>query len=102
MKIVSITLARGGSKGLPDKHLQKVCGKSLAQITVETVKKELGDDVFFVEETSLACAPPVSWSTLKERLISRLSKRGILIEETIHEEHCLFPMNLPLPDREQP
>ena len=24
------------------------------------------------------------------------------IQEIIHEEHCLFPMNLPLPDRSQP
>ena len=63
---------------------------------------DFGGGVFFVEETSLACAPPVSWSTLKERLIARLSKRGILIEETIHEEHCLFPMNLPLPYLNQP
>ena len=58
---------------------------------------DLGSDIFFVEETSLACAPPLSFDTLKERLNLRLSKRGIQINETIHEEHCLFPMNLPLP-----
>ena len=63
---------------------------------------DLGDGSYFVEETSLACAPPVSFEILKSRLISRLSSKGIKIEEIIHEEHCLFPMNLPLPYRDQP
>jgi len=63
---------------------------------------DLGDGSYFVEETSLACAPPVSFEILKARLISRLSNKGIQIEEIIHEEHCLFPMNLPLPFRDQP
>ena len=62
---------------------------------------DFGEGVFFVEETSLACAPPLSWSNLKERLYARLSNRGIEIQEVLHEEHCLFPMNLPLPDRNQ-
>ncbi len=62
---------------------------------------DFGDDIFFVEETSLACCPPISWSTLRARLQSRLSSRGVEIREIIHEEHCLFPMNLPLPDRNQ-
>jgi len=63
---------------------------------------DLGDGSYFVEETSLACAPPVSFEALKARLNSRLSNKGIQIEEIIHEEHCLFPMNLPLPYRDQP
>ncbi len=63
---------------------------------------DFGDDIFFVEETSLACSPPLSWQTLRERLHLRLSHRGVQITEIIHEEHCLFPMNLPLPDRNQP
>ncbi len=63
---------------------------------------DLGDGSYFVEETSLACAPPVSFELLKARLNSRLSNKGIQIEEIIHEEHCLFPMNLPLPYRDQP
>jgi len=63
---------------------------------------DLGDGNFFVEETSLACFPPVSFESLKTRLNSRLSSKGIQIEEIIHEEHCLFPMNLPLPYRDQP
>ena len=62
---------------------------------------DFGEGVFFVEETSLACAPPLTWSNLKERLYARLSNRGIEIQEVLHEEHCLFPMDLPLPDRNQ-
>ncbi len=62
---------------------------------------DFGEGVFFVEETSLACAPPLSWNKLKERLYARLQKRGIEIQEVLHEENCLFPMNLPLPDRNQ-
>ena len=63
---------------------------------------DFGEGVFFVEETSLACSPPMDLSKLKERLHSRLSHRGVKIEQVVHEEHCLFPMNLPLPDRSQP
>ena len=63
---------------------------------------DFGEGIFFVEETSLACAPPISFKILKERLHRRLFQRGVKIEEVIHEEHCLFPMNLPLPDRRQP
>jgi len=63
---------------------------------------DLGDGSYFVEETSLACSPPLSFKSLKARLNSRLSSKGIQIEEIIHEEHCLFPMNLPLPHRDQP
>ena len=63
---------------------------------------DLGDGVFFVEETSLALAPGVPYDVLKQRLHQRLDQRGVEITEVIHEEFCLFPMNLPLPDRRQP
>ena len=63
---------------------------------------DFGNDVFFVEETSLACSPPLPLEVLKKRLYSRLKHRGVDVEEIIHEEHCLFPMNLPLPSRSQP
>ena len=63
---------------------------------------DLGDGVFFVEETSLALAPGVPFDVLKQRLQQRLDQRGVEITEVIHEEFCLFPMNLPLPDRSQP
>ena len=63
---------------------------------------DFGDGVFFVEETSLALAPGVPYDVLKQRLQQRLDQRGVEITEVIHEEFCLFPMNLPLPDRSQP
>ena len=63
---------------------------------------DLGEGVFFVEETSLALAPGVPYDVLKQRLQQRLDQRGVAITEVLHEEFCLFPMNLPLPDRRQP
>tara|TARA_Y100001978_G_scaffold114834_1_gene102332 strand:- start:1986 stop:3206 length:1221 start_codon:yes stop_codon:yes gene_type:complete len=63
---------------------------------------DLGDDIFFVEETSLASYPALSFDLLKRRLNTRLRKKGIHIENIIHEENCLFPMNLSLPLRNQP
>ena len=63
---------------------------------------DLGQGRFFVEETSLAMAPPVPYATLKQRLERRLAHRGVAIEQVEHEEFCLFPMNLPLPDLDQP
>jgi lycopene cyclase-like protein len=63
---------------------------------------DLGAGRFFVEETSLALAPPVPYATLKQRLERRLAHRGVAVEQVEHEEFCLFPMNLPLPDLRQP
>ena len=62
---------------------------------------DLGDETFFVEETSLASYPALSRDHLKKRLISRLENKGIKINEILHEENCLFPMNLPLPFKNQ-
>jgi len=62
---------------------------------------DLGNELFFVEETSLASYPALSQDQLKERLLKRLSKKGIEVNEIFHEEHCLFPMNLPLPFKKQ-
>jgi lycopene cyclase-like protein len=63
---------------------------------------DLGEGRFFVEETSLALAPPLPFDTLRQRLERRLAHRGVAIEAVEHEELCLFPMNLPLPDLDQP
>ncbi|MFQ6537488.1 MULTISPECIES: lycopene beta cyclase [Aphanothece] len=63
---------------------------------------DLGEGCFFVEETSLALAPPLPFETLKARLAQRLTHRGITITAVEHEEWCLFPMNLALPDLDQP
>ncbi len=62
---------------------------------------DLGGGVFFVEETSLALAPAVPFSLLKQRLQRRLAQRGVAVLEALHEELCLFPMNPALPDPAQ-
>ena len=62
---------------------------------------DLGNDIFFVEETSLASYPALSKGFLKKRLKNRLNKKGIIIKDIFHEEDCLFPMNLPLPFKNQ-
>lgn len=62
---------------------------------------DLGGGRFFVEETSLALAPAVPYDVLKDRLLRRLAHRDVAIEQIEHEEFCLFPMNMPLPDLQQ-
>lgn len=62
---------------------------------------DLGDGLFFVEETSLALAPPVAFPLLQDRLQRRLAQRGVVVQEVCHEEFCIFPMNPPLPDLRQ-
>ncbi len=62
---------------------------------------DLGNDTFFVEETSLASYPALSQENLKKRLLKRLQIKGIKVSEIFHEENCLFPMNLPLPFKKQ-
>ena len=59
---------------------------------------DLGEGVYFVEETSLAHHPAISLDVLKDRLHQRLRYRGIEVKEAHHTERCLFPMNQPLPD----
>lgn len=62
---------------------------------------DLGNDVFFVEETSLANSPAVTFEVLQQRLEKRLAFGGVQVKEVQHIEYCLFPMNLPLPSFEQ-
>lgn len=62
---------------------------------------DLGEGVFFVEETSLALAPALPFDLLRDRLQRRLAHRGVAVVETQHEEFCLFPMNPVLPDLQQ-
>ena len=62
---------------------------------------DLGNETYFVEETSLASYPALTQDHLKKRLLSRLKNKGVKVEEIIHEENCLFPMNLPLPYKRQ-
>lgn len=62
---------------------------------------DLGSDIYFVEETSLAHTPGIPMDTLKRRLHQRLAHRGVKVVEEHHVERCLFPMNMPLPDLTQ-
>ncbi len=39
MNVLGVTLARGGSKGVPNKHLRDLCGKPLLQWTIEAAEK---------------------------------------------------------------
>jgi lycopene beta-cyclase len=63
---------------------------------------DFGNDVFFVEETSLSAVPPVSFAVLAQRLHQRLAARGITVTAVHEVERCLFPMNLPMPSFAQP
>ena len=62
---------------------------------------DLGNETYFVEETSLASCPALSQENLKKRLFKRLRSKDIEVSEIFHEENCLFPMNLPLPFKKQ-
>ena len=62
---------------------------------------DLGNETYFVEETSLASYPAFSQDHLRKRLLSRLHNKGVKVSEIFHEENCLFPMNLPLPYKNQ-
>jgi lycopene beta-cyclase len=63
---------------------------------------DFGENVYFVEETSLAMAPPMSFEMLERRLHQRLAARGISVTAVHEVERCIFPMTLPLPDLHQP
>ncbi|MBE7384818.1 MAG: lycopene cyclase family protein [Leptolyngbya sp. SIO1E4] len=63
---------------------------------------DLGEGVYFVEETSLAASPALSFEVLQRRLNERLETQGIEILEEHEIERCLFPMNLPMPNFDQP
>jgi lycopene beta-cyclase len=63
---------------------------------------DFGEDVYFVEETSLAMAPPMSFEMLERRLHQRLAARGVKVTAVHEVERCIFPMTLPLPDLYQP
>lgn len=63
---------------------------------------DLGEGRYFVEETSLAHAPAVPFDRLRGRLHRRLAHWGCPVTAIEHEEFCLFPMNMPVPYRNQP
>ncbi len=64
---------------------------------------DMGDGRFFLEETSLGLAPPLTLETLKSRLNQRLNHRGLEITSLEYEELGLFlPMNKQIPYLNQP
>lgn len=58
---------------------------------------DLGDGRFFLEETSLAARPAMSFAQLKDRLEQRLAQLGTALREVHGTEQAPFPMNAPLP-----
>ncbi|MFW6057935.1 MAG: lycopene cyclase family protein [Persicimonas sp.] len=62
---------------------------------------ELGDDRYFVEETSLAHRPALSFDILEDRLAGRLRSRGAPVMSVEEVERCLIPMDSPMPRLDQ-
>jgi len=52
LKSVAIILARGGSKEIKHKNLKKINGKSLLEITILQIKKNLDIDVFVSSDSN--------------------------------------------------
>lgn len=90
-----------GQFSLMDYRAEHLSAQQLAGPPTFLYAMDLGEDVYFVEETSLALAPAMAYDTLKERLQQRLALDGVTVSEIHHTEHCLFPMNQPLPDLSQ-
>ena len=59
----------------------------------------LGGDRVFLEETALACEPPLSMSELQRRLEARLAHRGWTVREVVAVERCRIPLDAGLPER---
>ena len=90
-----------GQFSLMDYRAEHLSAEQLAGPPTFLYAMDLGQDLYFVEETSLALAPAMAYDTLKQRLQQRLSLDGVTVSEIHHTEYCLFPMNLPLPDLNQ-
>jgi lycopene cyclase-like protein len=86
---------------LMDYRTDHLRAEELAEPPTFLYAMDLGGGSFFVEETSLALAPPLPFPVLQDRLHRRLAHRGATVSEIEHEEFCLFPMNPALPDPSQ-
>ena len=58
---------------------------------------DLGDEVAFVEETSLARSPAMEFDELRDRLTARLERTGSRVIETIATEMVDIPMRAGVP-----
>ncbi|WP_031294085.1 lycopene beta cyclase [Leptolyngbya sp. Heron Island J] len=90
-----------GQFSLMDYRAEHLSEEELAGPPTFLYAMDLGEDVYFVEETSLALAPAMAYDTLKKRLQKRLGADGVTVSEIHHTEYCLFPMNQPLPKLKQ-
>jgi lycopene beta-cyclase len=86
---------------LMDYRVDHLSAEERAQPPSFLYAMDLGGGSFFVEETSLALAPALSFEVLHQRLERRLAHRGVKVQEIQHVEHCLFPMNPSLPFQDQ-
>jgi lycopene beta-cyclase len=62
---------------------------------------DLGGGRYFVEETSLAKRPAMTFDVLEDRLAQRLRARGAAVLGVEDVERCLIPMDNPLPKLDQ-
>ncbi|NEQ53536.1 MAG: lycopene cyclase family protein, partial [Leptolyngbya sp. SIO3F4] len=90
-----------GQFSLMDYRAAHLSAEQLAEPPTFLYAMDLGEGVYFVEETSLALAPAMAYDVLKQRLQQRLGMDGVKVSEIHHTEYCLFPMNQPLPDLNQ-
>ena len=90
-----------GQFSLMDYRAEHLSKPELAGPPTFLYAMDLGEDIYFVEETSLALAPAMTYDTLKDRLQTRLAADGVTVSEIHHTEYCLFPMNQPLPNLQQ-
>jgi len=91
-----------GQLVLMDYRADHLDGAQRSQPPTFLYAMDLGEGRYFVEETSLAYAPALTFTTLEQRLHQRLAARGVTVSAVEHVEHCIFPMNLPLPYLDQP
>jgi CMP-N-acetylneuraminic acid synthetase len=52
MKIVSVILARGGSKGVPNKNIKDLCGKPLLSYSIEESMKSLSNETWVSSDSN--------------------------------------------------
>ena len=55
-KVIAVTLARGGSKRVPNKNIEMIVGKTLIEYTIEEVKKSKYVDYYIISTDSDAIA----------------------------------------------
>ena len=93
---------RPGRFVLMDYRSEHLAGSERNEAPTFLYGMDLGEDIYFVEETCLASTPAVNFERLEKRLKQRLESNGVQVTAVHDIEHCLFPMTLPLPDFNQP